>query len=493
MSLQHLLGTTLAVAILGGSSSSEPRQVPVKPSLDVLIGTESLAWVQPAFNLRELRSLSYLAYVDGVRIPLAAASCDAIATSSGFSCDSPLPPLSPGRHIIELAAVASYGDVPLESGRSSLVIVMAGNAQLPSLTSASSRPQAVQTRLPLASRTSDGVAFSVEKYATHLDGPVAMTFTADGLLVVIERHRQVRILGSPHPATVPALTLSDALERGERGALVDVTASPDFVQTRHVYVLSIAQRPGAEPGYQLSRFRELNGTLGERAVLLDGIPVSPHGQPGAIVRFGPDGRLYIGFQDLDDRPVAQDLGALNGKILRLTEDGSVPRDNPRASPVFSYGHGVPVGLAWHPTSGALWETERALRGRDQLNLVMANRDYGWPDARLASPDALNSRVELSDSLDPIGAAFYTGRFIPPFRGDLFFVSRAQRALYRVRFDAADLRRVVSIEPLLENRLGRLGGVVSGPDGAVYVFTTNRGASGDDSSEGDCVLRLAPAS
>src|SRR5262249_12037125 len=124
--------------------------------------------------------------------------------------------------------------------------------------------------------------------------------------------------------------------------------------------------------------------------------------------------------------------------------------------------------------------ERGINGSDQLNLVMPNRDYGWPDARLASSDALRARVALGDSLDPIGAAFYSSGQIPQFQGDLFFVSRARRALYRVRFDADYRRRVVSPEPLLENSLGELGGVLSGPDGAVYVFAANS------------VFRIAPA-
>lgn len=489
MSLRHLLAA-LAVAF-SGFTCVHSQELPTSES--IVTGTESVAWEQPAASLRDLRALNYLAYVDGVRVPLEAVSCGTTATVFGFHCVSPLPPLSPGRHVIEFAAIVSYGDIQLESDRASLSVVMVGGSQTLSPTSGRPARRETQVGLPIASRTKDGVAFSVETFAGNLDAPVAMTFTSDGLLFVIERNRRIRVLGSPYPVVEPALTLSDALERGERGSLVDLAVSPDFTRTHHVFVLAIVQVPGAEPVYRLARFRELNGILTERVVLLDGVPVSPSARAGAIVRCGPDGRLYAGFRDLTDRPVAQDLATLNGKILRLDEDGGVPRDNPRPSPVFSYGHGAPVGLAWDPASGALWETERGINGGDRLNLVLANRDYGWPDTRLASTDALKMSVALGDSIDPIGAAFYSGRQIAQFHGDLFFVSRARRALYRVRFDVADRRRVLFIEPLLENRLGELGGVVSGPDGAVYVFTANQGAAGDAGVGGDSVLRIAPTS
>lgn len=463
----------LVTAIMVGCGNSGQAPAPPTSSGTAVSASQSVAWDQFAFDARDLESLSYLAYIDGARVGLTSVSCDTVPMTSGFHCVSRLPALAAGRHVVELSALGTYGSLQLESARSSISLTV--QAVGSPVTAAVAVPQArsarkgVQIDDALTGTTEDGVTFSVEKYAGPLDAPVAMTLTADGLIIVIEGRRQIRILDRRDSSGGLALTLNDVLEQGERGALVDVTASPDFARTRLVYVLSIAQSSAASPVYRLSRFRELNGVLGQRAVLLDGVPVNAHGQPGAIVRFGPDRRLYVAFQDLDDH-VAQDLGTPNGKILRLADDGGIPDDNPRHSPLFSSGHAVPAGLAWHPSSGALWETERALSGSDRLNLIVANRDYGWPDARLASPDAVRTRVELGEQLDPAGAAFYTASEIPQFRGDLFFVSRARRALYRVRFDPADPRRVRSAEPLLEDRLGRLGGVVSGPDGSVYLFT-----------------------
>ena len=214
---------------------------------------------------------------------------------------------------------------------------------------------------------------------------------------------------------------------------------------------------------------------------------------GGIVRFGPDRRLYLGLEDLDTRSVAQDLGSLNGKILRLNEDGTVPRTNPLGSPVFSRGHAIPVGLAWHPQTGDLWEVERGAIGEDELNLVTPNADYGWPDATLASRSEAQARVALGSSLEPADATFYSGTLIPEFLGDLFFVSSARGSLYRVRFDASNPRRVIAIEPLLENLLGHPAGVISGPDGAVYVVTSDQAPTTNALPGKQCILRIAPAS
>jgi glucose/arabinose dehydrogenase len=320
-----------------------------------------------------------------------------------------------------------------------------------------------------------------------------MAFAPDGLLFVIEQSRRIRVIGKQGAShAVPALTLSEALDRGEIGRLLDIVVHPDFARNRQVYVLCAAQAPGLTPSYRLERFRELNGVLAERVVVLDGIPMSS-AQQGGIVRFGPDRRLYLGLEDLNTRSVAQDLGAMNGKMLRLNDDGTVPRDNPLASPVFSRGHAVPAGIAWHPETADLWEVERSAQGEDELNLVTANADYGWPDPALASAGAAQSRVALGSSLEPAGATFYSGTLIPEFRGDLFFVSRARRSLYRVRFDAASPRRVVAIEPLLENLIGRPSGVTSGPDGAVYVITSDQDKTNDAQPGDHFILRIAPAS
>ncbi len=467
------------------------------PPADTVTGAEYVEWDQMASGADDLARLHFVASLDGVRVPFTA-SCESTPGRDGFRCSSPLPPLTPGLHLLDLKAVALDGDAVLESGGSHLEIFKMGDrsmASASSMSEAASVPtrQSARSGVAPSLNTRDGARLVAETYAANLDGPVVVAFAPDGPLFIIEQSRQIRIIRKHDTLqAAPALTLSDALERGETGRLLDIVVHPDFVRNRQVYVLCAAQSPGLTPSYRLERFRELNGVLFERVVVLDGIPVSS-AQRGGIVRFGPDRRLYLGLEDLDSRSVAQDLGALNGKILRLNEDGTVPRDNPLASPVFSRGHSIPVGLAWHPQTGDLWEIERSAKGDDEINLVTANADYGWPDPGLASRLADQNRVALGSSMEPSGATFYTGTQIPEFRGDLFFVSRARRSLYRVRFDGATHRRVVAIEPLFENLLGRLSGVTSGPDGALYVISSDRAATADAQPGDHRILRIAPAS
>lgn len=492
MSMRRFAATVLTLG-LSGFANSDPRQLPSDPPPEVVTGTEHLGWEQLTTSADELGRLSYVAYVDGgTRTPLTKAACDPTPGPSGFQCAAPLPALSPGLHILELVALAHYGDVELESPRSRFSIVVSGVASSQSTARALPPQQTGQSRLALTFTTRDGARLAVETYASNLDSLVAMTFTPDGLLFVVERDSQIRIVGKQGALAHPALTLADALDRGEVGGFVDIALHPSFERNHQIYVLYVAQVPGTAPTYRLARFRELNGVLAERAVLLDGIPASSRWDRAAV-RFGPDRRLYLGLEDLAARSVAQDLGSLNGKILRLNDDGTIPRDNPLRSPVFSSGHGAPVGLAWHPKTGDLWETERGLNGRDDLNLVTPNTDYGWPDPRLASRNVGQVRVALGASVAPVGATFYTGTLIPAFRNDLFFASEGSRSLYRVQFDAANPQRVVAIESLLEDRFGRLGGVVSGPDGALYIFTSNRAVASDVRLDEDRVLRIVPAS
>ena len=117
--------------------------------------------------------------------------------------------------------------------------------------------------------------------------------------------------------------------------------------------------------------------LGEAAVLLDDVPAA-NIHNGSRVRFGPDGALYVTFGDVAAPSVAQDLGSLNGKILRLADDGTTPAGNPFGSPVWSWGHRNPQGIDWHPVTGDLFETEHGATGNDEINVIDRGRNYGWP-------------------------------------------------------------------------------------------------------------------
>jgi hypothetical protein len=163
--------------------------------------------------------------------------------------------------------------------------------------------------------------------------------------------------------------MDDVYSEGEAG-LLGLALDPQFAQTRFVY-LYYSARAGGGAVNRVVRYREAGSRLAERAVLLDGIPAAQI-HDGGRIRFGPDGLLYITAGDAANTSLAQDLGSLAGKILRINRDGTTPRENPFSSPVYSYGHRNPQGLDWHPATGQLWAVEHGNVGNDEVNAIDAD-------------------------------------------------------------------------------------------------------------------------
>jgi glucose/arabinose dehydrogenase len=340
--------------------------------------------------------------------------------------------------------------------------------------------------------TADGVRFTIGVVARNLEVPWSMAFAPDGRLFVTERPGRVRIISGTTLLPQPALTLADVNAEGE-GGLLGLALDPGFSANGWIYLVYTARRSGDAPVNRLVRYREVNNTLGEAAVLLDGIPAAGI-HNGSRVRFGPDGKLYMTMGDANEASVAQDLAALNGRIFRLNADGTTPRDNPFASPTYSYGHRNPQGIDWHPATGELWETEHGATGNDELNRIQAGRNYGWPiiEAGEARPGMEAPVRFYTASIAPSGASFYRGAAFPAFQANLFFAALRGQHLHRVRFDPSNPRRIAAEERLLEGRFGRLRDVVPGPDGALYVSTSNRDGRARPAVDDDRILRLGPA-
>jgi len=338
--------------------------------------------------------------------------------------------------------------------------------------------------------TADGVRVGVEIVARGLEIPWALAFAPDGRLFVTERPGRVRILQNGTLLAEPALTISDVFTGGESGVL-GLALHPSFGANRLVYLVYTASG-AAGPTARLVRYREVGNALGEAAVLLDDVPAA-NVHNGARVRFGPDGALYVTFGDVAAPSHAQDLGSLNGKILRLADDGTTPAGNPYGSPVWSWGHRNPQGIDWHPVTGDLFETEHGNTGNDEINVIDRGRNYGWPiiEGDQSRADMQTPITSFTPSVAPSGASFYRGTALPAFRNDLFVATLRGQALLRVRLDPANLRRVQSIERLLNGRFGRLRDVVSGPDGFLYIATNNRDGRGVPASDDDRILRLVP--
>ncbi len=298
----------------------------------------------------------------------------------------------------------------------------------------------------------------LERVADGLREPTDAAFTPDGRLFIAEREGRIRIVHDGSLNTDPALTLDDVWSAGGNGLLA-IAIDPQFERTHFVYVIYTAASRSGEPTFRLARFRDVKGTLGDRAVLLDAVPAARTGA-AASLRFGPDGKLYAAFDAGGDPRRIGDLGSYNGKILRLNGDGSTPSDQPVATPVYAYGYSAPRGLDWQFGTRALWVAGRDLQDVGRLRIVVPGEVRSMFRAESMSG-------VLPRAANPSAMAFYRGDLIQSLSGDLLVAGGDEPAITRIRFESGNPVRITLMEPLLENVGGVIRTLVVSPEGAIY--------------------------
>ncbi|HUQ42099.1 MAG TPA: PQQ-dependent sugar dehydrogenase [Candidatus Limnocylindrales bacterium] len=357
---------------------------------------------------------------------------------------------------------------------------------------------ATPTQAPTPSpRIGAAVVESATVLLSGLEIPWSVDLAPDGRLFLTERTGRVRVAQfdgktaslRPEPwATVPA-RVSTNTERGLLGIALD----PRFATNGFVYLYYSYRGPGTTTLNRLVRMRDSGGVGVEETVLLDGVPGSEQ-HDGGRIKFGPDGKLYLTTGDGEVGDRAQNTGGPNGKVLRLNVDGSIPEDDPFPSGAWSFGHRNPQGIAFHPDTGALYETEHGPSGlfpaccNDEVNLIERGKNYGWPavtgqphDARFVDPLVWSGRTE---AWAPSGATFLTKP--GPLRGSFLFTTLRGEHLHRVVF-GADGRSIAFEERLLQGQFGRLRDVFELPSGQLLVLTSNRDARGRAATDDDRVL------
>lgn len=334
-------------------------------------------------------------------------------------------------------------------------------------------------------------ALRVEEVVRGLEVPWALAFASDGRLFLTERPGRIRLIrdGSLRPEPVAELAVAAVGEAGLLGLALD----PAFDRNGYLYVYLTAHTEGGGLRNRVVRLTERAGKASGLTVLLDGIPGAGI-HDGGRIKFGPDGKLYITTGDAADPPIAKDLRSLGGKILRINPDGSIPEDNPfPGSPVWSYGHRNPQGIAWHPRTGKLFATEHGTSVHDEVNIIEPGKDYGWPTAigPVRDPRFVDPILTFTPNIAPSGAAFISRSRYPGWEGDFLFATLRCRHLHRAVLRSPDFGAVQSHERLLDGQYGRLRDVVLGPDGSLYVATNNRDGRGTPSEGDDRILRLLP--
>lgn len=327
------------------------------------------------------------------------------------------------------------------------------------------------------SPTDDGP--DTEVVATDLEIPWEVAFLPSGEMLLTERPGRLLLIGKDRTV----IEISGVRHVGE-GGLLGLTLHPDFERNGLVYLYLTSQESGQIVN-RVERYR-LDGTsLSQRQVILEGIRGASNHDGGRIA-FSPDGYLFIATGDAQQAQSAQDTNSLNGKILRVRDDGSIPADNPFRNAVYSYGHRNGQGLAWDD-EGRLWATEHGrsgvLSGLDELNLIEKGKNYGWPE--IQGDEAHEGMVRpiihsRNETWAPSGAEY--------LEGSIFFAGLRGESLYEATVEDG---RVVAFTRHLQGEYGRLRSVRLGPNGYLYLTTSNRDGRGRPQSGDDRVVRIHP--
>ncbi|MGF6592129.1 PQQ-dependent sugar dehydrogenase [Pseudomonas sp. 2835] len=332
----------------------------------------------------------------------------------------------------------------------------------------------------------------VSTLAEGLRNPWALAFLPDGQgILVTERAGNLRIVSPEGKVGPPLGGVPEVWAKGQ-GGLLDVVLSPTFKQDRMVY-LSYAEGGGegdmAGTAVGRGRLSADNAKLEDFNVIFRQQPKLSSGNHfGSRLVFDRDGYLFIALGENNQRPTSQDLDKLQGKVVRILPDGTVPKDNPFVGQdnvrpeIWSFGHRNQQGAALNPWTGELWTNEHGPRGGDEINIPKAGKNYGWPIAThginyslMPIPEAKGEHVE--GMLDPhhvwekspaiSGMAFYDNPRFKPWDHSLFIGALAAQELIRLQLKGDT---VVHEERLLGELKARIRDVRVGPDGYLYLLT-----------------------
>jgi glucose/arabinose dehydrogenase len=333
----------------------------------------------------------------------------------------------------------------------------------------------------------------VETIAENLNIPWSIAWAPDGTVFFTERNGNVRIIQDGVVLEKPILSLDVS---GGEGGLLGITLDPNYSENHYIY-LYYSYNDFLSTKNKVVRYVESNLTLSEDKILIDKIPGAAF-HDGGRIKFGLDGKLYITTGDSGNADLAQDKNSVAGKILRINSDGSIPEDNPFFdSPIYSYGHRNPQGLDWDE-SGNLVATEHGPSGwhgvaHDEVNVIVPGANYGWPD--IIGSETMDGLVTPimntgDDTWAPSGAEFYDGDKIPQWAGKYFVATLRGNHLHMIDFDLEN-NKVLSDQKLFTGDFGRLRDVATGPDGYLYVLTSNQDGRGSPEFNDDRILRIVP--
>lgn len=328
---------------------------------------------------------------------------------------------------------------------------------------------------------------------SSLKSPWGLAFLPDGRMLVTQKAGSILLLDAQGERTIATLAVPPVVFRNQ-GGLLDVAVDPDFARDPWIYWTYTEAGSGAEEalsGTALARGRLIGNALQDIQVIYRQAPkTTGAGHFGARIVFRPDKTMFVTLGERQKLDPAQDLDGTLGKVIRLNRDGSVPEGNPGISQtrpeIWTYGHRNPQGAALRPGTSELWVNEHGPQGGDELNRIVAGRNYGWPKVSYGCPygapkgeacrygggvhePAYEPPVSfwVPTSIGPSGLVFYSGRRFPQWKGDAFIGALAGTAVWRVRLEG---NREVARERLFADLRERVRDIREGPEGHLYLLT-----------------------
>lgn len=346
--------------------------------------------------------------------------------------------------------------------------------------------------------TGDDTGYSIDTVVTDISHPWGMAWLPDGEMLVTHREGQLYLISDDEIVNENIGGVPEVWARGQ-GGFLDIALHPNYEQNGWIYITYSDPEGGSGANTTLMRAR-LNDdrtSLTDQEKLYEAEPNTERGQHfGSRIEFDDEGYLYFGIGDRGNRDVnPQDITRDGGKIYRLNDDGSIPEDNPfvgkdgAKEAVFAYGIRNPQGMDMHPETDQLWEHEHGPRGGDEINIIEAGNNYGWPVISFGinysgtefAEDTAKAGMEQPEwywdpSIAPSGMTFVTSELYPEWQGDILVGSLKFGYIVRC---IVENNTVVGDEILFEN-IGRTRDVKQGPDGYIYVAT-----------EGNGIMRIVP--
>jgi glucose/arabinose dehydrogenase len=342
-------------------------------------------------------------------------------------------------------------------------------------------------------------AFRITTLVEGLSHPWSMAFLPDGRMLITEREGRLRVVTGDFRLDPRAVEGVPQVAAVGQGGLFDVVLHPNYADNGWIY-LSYSGAGAGGQGTELMRAKLDGHRLTQAQVLFRMAPKTSTGHHfGGRIVFDRQGYVYLTLGDRGDKARAQRLDDHAGSVIRLHDDGRVPADNPfvnraGAKPEkFTLGNRNMQGAALHPLSGELWTHEHGPQGGDEVNVMRAGRNYGWPVITYGVNYGIGTRIgegthkpgmeqplyKWVPSIAPSGMAFYEGDRFPNWRSNLLVGALKDEMLVRLELDG---EKVTKEERLIKNTIGRIRDVRVGPDGYVYLLT--------DESDG-VLARLEP--